>query len=112
MLKKVNFTYPSRPTVKVIQGLSLEVKPGKTLALVGPSGCGKSTVVALLERFYDVTSGHVVSREKLMSSAAAAQMDLQQLHLTAESGWVRCANIESAVRPQSDGLGQSRADPV
>jgi ABC-type multidrug transport system fused ATPase/permease subunit len=36
----------------VLQGLSFDVLPGQTLALVGPSGCGKSTVVALMERFF------------------------------------------------------------
>ena len=51
------FTYLSRPDVKVLQGLSLSVQPGKTLALVGPSGCGKSTVVSLIERFYDPVAG-------------------------------------------------------
>ena len=40
-----------------MQGLSVSVKPGQTLALVGPSGCGKSTVVSLIERFYDPHGG-------------------------------------------------------
>lgn len=56
-VNNVRFNYPSRPDVKVLQGLELDVKPGQTLALVGPSGCGKSTVVSLLERFYDPQSG-------------------------------------------------------
>ena len=51
------FHYPTRPEVKVLQGLSVSVKPGKTLALVGPSGCGKSTIVSLLERFYNPRGG-------------------------------------------------------
>nr|KAF6319088.1 ATP binding cassette subfamily B member 4 [Myotis myotis] len=56
---EVVFNYPTRPNVPVLQGLSLEVKKGQTLALVGSSGCGKSTVVQLLERFYDPTAGTV-----------------------------------------------------
>ena len=52
-LSKVHFTYPARPEVEVLKGLSVNVQQGKTLALVGPSGCGKSTVVSLIERFYD-----------------------------------------------------------
>ena len=56
-LEKVEFEYPARPNVPVLQGLNLSVKPGQTLALVGPSGCGKSTVVSLLERFYDPPKG-------------------------------------------------------
>lgn len=58
---EVVFNYPSRPNVPVLQGLSLEVKKGQTLALVGSSGCGKSTVVQLLARFYDPLAGAVVS---------------------------------------------------
>ena len=55
----VYFSYPSRSNVKVLQGLTVSVKPGQTLALVGPSGCGKSTLISLVERFYNPTDGHV-----------------------------------------------------
>ncbi|XP_045876165.1 ATP-dependent translocase ABCB1 isoform X1 [Meles meles] len=57
---EVVFNYPTRPNIPVLQGLSLEVKKGQTLALVGSSGCGKSTVVQLLERFYDPSAGTVL----------------------------------------------------
>lgn len=58
--KGVKFNYPARPDVPVLKGLDLEVKNGKTLALVGSSGCGKSTTVQLLERYYDTAQGNVV----------------------------------------------------
>ena len=58
-VKSVHFNYPARPDVKVLQGLTVTVKPGQTLALVGPSGCGKSTIVSLIERFYDPVAGNV-----------------------------------------------------
>ncbi|XP_022371065.1 multidrug resistance protein 1, partial [Enhydra lutris kenyoni] len=57
---EVVFNYPTRPDIPVLQGLSLKVKKGQTLALVGSSGCGKSTVVQLLERFYDPLAGTVL----------------------------------------------------
>ncbi|XP_061089920.1 bile salt export pump [Conger conger] len=54
------FTYPTRPDIRVLNGLTVSVKPGQTLAFVGSSGCGKSTSVQLLERFYDPDHGTVL----------------------------------------------------
>ncbi|CAA0830450.1 ABC transporter B family member 1 [Striga hermonthica] len=59
-LKNVDFCYPSRPETRILNGFSLTVPAGKTIALVGSSGSGKSTVVSLIERFYDPTSGQVL----------------------------------------------------
>lgn len=56
----VKFHYPTRPDVKVLQGLNLSIEPGQTVALVGSSGCGKSTTVQLIERFYDADDGQVI----------------------------------------------------
>ena len=55
----VVFNYPSRPTVPILQDLSLTFPAGKTGALVGASGSGKSTIVSLVERFYDPLGGSV-----------------------------------------------------
>jgi ATP-binding cassette subfamily B (MDR/TAP) protein 1 len=60
-LKNVEFSYPNRPTVKVMKGTNLTVEPGQTFALVGQTGCGKSTTIQLLERLYDPSAGQVVS---------------------------------------------------
>ncbi len=56
---EVDFAYPARPDVRVLQRLSLSLRPGEVVAVVGPSGAGKSTLAALLSRFYDPTSGTV-----------------------------------------------------
>ncbi|KAL7265044.1 hypothetical protein ACSBR1_002906 [Camellia fascicularis] len=58
--KHVDFYYPSRPDVPIFRDLNLRARAGKTLALVGPSGCGKSSVIALIERFYEPSSGRVM----------------------------------------------------
>ncbi|PTX54183.1 ATP-binding cassette subfamily B protein [Litoreibacter ponti] len=55
----VVFHYPARPTVAALDGVSLEVKPGETVALVGPSGAGKSTIIQLILRFYDPDAGSI-----------------------------------------------------
>jgi len=55
----VSMTYPTRQQVFVLNGFSLSVAAGQTVAFVGTSGCGKSTVISLLERFYDITTGSI-----------------------------------------------------
>lgn len=57
-LKDVSFSYT--PGQKLIENLSLDVKPGQRIAIVGPTGCGKTTVINLLMRFYDVKSGSIL----------------------------------------------------
>lgn len=57
--KDVCFSYPSRPDLKVLEGVSFEAMPGEQIALVGPSGAGKSTLVSLILRFYNITSGDI-----------------------------------------------------
>lgn len=55
----VAFNYPARPDIPALDGFSLTIKPGETVAFVGPSGAGKSTVIQLILRFYDPTSGQI-----------------------------------------------------
>lgn len=50
----VNFAFPGRPNVRILDDLSVRFPAGKTTALVGPSGSGKSTIVALVERWYEM----------------------------------------------------------
>ena len=58
-INKIKFSYPSKPDVEVLKGISLEVKKNKVIAIVGTSGCGKSSLIAMIERFYDPNSGSV-----------------------------------------------------
>lgn len=55
----VTFAYPTRQENKIFNGLSLQIKPGTTVAIVGPSGQGKSTAIQLIERFYDPQGGSI-----------------------------------------------------
>ncbi|MBM9594659.1 ABC transporter transmembrane domain-containing protein [Roseitranquillus sediminis] len=58
-LENVTFRYPSRPEDAALEGVSVDIEPGETVALVGPSGAGKTTVIQLLLRFYDPQGGAV-----------------------------------------------------
>jgi ATP-binding cassette, subfamily B, bacterial len=56
---QVTFHYPSRPGQSALDGVTLHVSPGETVALVGPSGAGKTTILQLLLRHYDPEQGAV-----------------------------------------------------
>lgn len=56
----ITFAYPSRPSHPALNSLQLSIQRGSHVGIVGASGSGKSTVMALLERFYDPTSGTVL----------------------------------------------------
>lgn len=59
-LEAVTFRYPARPKETALDGISLSVRPGETLALVGPSGAGKSTIFQLLLRYHDPNAGRIL----------------------------------------------------
>lgn len=55
----VEFSYPSRPDIKVLKGVNFKVNFGETVAIVGSSGGGKSTIAQLMMNFYELTSGDI-----------------------------------------------------
>uniref|UniRef100_A0A1I7YJ42 Mitochondrial potassium channel ATP-binding subunit n=1 Tax=Steinernema glaseri TaxID=37863 RepID=A0A1I7YJ42_9BILA len=70
----VTFSYPTRPGHVVFDGLDIVFRPGCITALCGPSGGGKSTIAALIERFYEPTSGSITLDGRDLST-----LDLQWL---------------------------------
>ncbi|MFT6767303.1 MAG: ATP-binding cassette subfamily B protein, partial [Burkholderiaceae bacterium] len=59
-LINVQFAYPSRLEMPALNGISLHIKAGTTVALVGASGAGKTTIMQLLQRFYDTQDGSIL----------------------------------------------------
>lgn len=66
----VTFAYPSRPQALVLDNLSFQIPAGKVTAFVGQSGCGKSTIVALLERWSELSDMNEAIRNEPETSEA------------------------------------------
>ncbi|CAN0478329.1 unnamed protein product [Discosporangium mesarthrocarpum] len=58
-LDELTFSYSTRRDSKALDNITLDIKPGESVALVGPSGAGKSTLFDLILRFYDPDAGAI-----------------------------------------------------
>jgi ATP-binding cassette subfamily B (MDR/TAP) protein 1 len=81
VLENVNFAYPARHNVRVLNNLSLRIPAGKTTAIVGPSGSGKSTIVALIQRWYELGSSDSISNYLRNGSIKIGSRDLKDVDL-------------------------------
>lgn len=61
---KVEFSYPSRPDIDVLKGVSFSIGAGQKIAFVGSSGVGKSTIAQVLLRFYEIKGGRILVGNK------------------------------------------------
>ncbi|EJL53730.1 ABC transporter, permease/ATP-binding protein [Rhizobium sp. CF122] len=84
-ISDLHFSYPTAPEKEVLAGLTMNVAPGETIALVGPSGSGKSTVFSLLLGFYHADGGNLsidgrdlrsISRQDLRKEISIVPQDV------------------------------------
>lgn len=102
-LEKIHFRYPSRPAVRVLRNLTVDVPAGKYVALVGPSGCGKSTTIQMIERFYDPLAGMVtldgVDIREININSYRSQIALVSQEPTLYAGTIRFNILLGAAKP-------------
>lgn len=76
----VHFTYPTRRDTPVLKGLNAQFQRGKTTALVGPSGSGKSTIIALVERWYQLSMS-LVAENNCQDAILVGEHNINSLDL-------------------------------
>ena len=104
-IKDVSFRYlPDRP---LIEGLSLDVKPGQRIAIVGPTGCGKTTLINLLMRFYDVDGGSI-----LVDGVDTKEMTRHELRdrfgMVLQDAWLFEGSIRDNIAYAQDNLPEEK----
>lgn len=92
-LHDVRFSYDGR--TDVIRGVSMDIRPGQTVALVGPSGGGKSTVAKLISRFWDVSSGSITIGGVDIREMPLSQLSEYVSFVTQDNFLFNCSLLEN-----------------
>ena len=93
-LEDVSFSYtPEKP---LIEGLSLDVKPGMRVAIVGPTGCGKTTFINLLMRFYDINSGRISVDGHDIQDVTRASLR-EKYGMVLQDTWLRSGTVKENI---------------
>lgn len=106
----VHFAYPSRPHVKVLDGLDLTIEAGKLTAIVGPSGSGKSTIVGLIERWYALHEQYVI--EKTIQKDAKEKREEKKKAKKEKKKKAKAGEKEAEPEPEASPFAEENQEPV
>jgi ATP-binding cassette subfamily B protein len=109
--ENVSFAYPTRNDSRVLDNISLEVKPGERVAVVGPSGAGKSTLFHLLLRYYDPAQGKVLLDGVNLRDADPAEIR-KRIALVPQEPVIFAASVRDNIRlgrPEASGAEVAKA---
>jgi putative ABC transport system ATP-binding protein len=81
-----HYSYAGKETVRAVDGVSLKVAPGETVALYGPSGSGKTTLLLMVAMLLEPTAGKVLIGER--DTASLSEREASQFRLS-ELGFIR-----------------------
>ena len=118
-LQDVRFKYPEASRFAV-DGISLDIKPGRKVALVGPSGGGKTTTASLMARFFDVTEGSItlggvdirhIRKQDLMDRVSFVFQD-SRLQKTSILENVRLGRPDATREEVMDALHRAQCDDI
>lgn len=95
---KINNLYFSyNPDRELLKDVNINVKPGKTVAIVGPTGCGKTTLINLLMRFYDPNNG-AISVDEVNTQDVTRQSLRQNFGMVLQDTWLKSGTIADNIR--------------
>ena len=95
--KNVHFSYPSRPNVEILKGVSFKINPGQRIALVGSSGSGKTTIGSLIPRFYEPSVG-AISIDDIQLSNIRMSWLREQIGIVSQEPILISSTIEENIR--------------
>ncbi|MFC0436899.1 ABC transporter ATP-binding protein [Kutzneria buriramensis] len=105
--ESVRFRYDE--DTPLIEGLSLDVRPGRTVAIVGPTGAGKTTLVNLLLRFYEVSGGRITVDG--IDIATVPRADLRaRVGMVLQDSWLFAGTIADNIGYGRDGAGREEIE--
>lgn len=92
-----NLYFSYNPDRELLKNVSINVEPGKTVAIVGPTGCGKTTLINLLMRFYDPNKG-VISVDEVNTQDVTRKSLRQNFGMVLQDTWLKSGTIADNIR--------------